>query len=432
MREDEDDFPLHDDLSNLLDVMDQIPVEDVDGEGRRIVSNPALAAPVSPVSRTKAGSKSRKKEVAVTDDDVDDEVIAEAAPKPAPVVRDTSEDRITPKRLEAIAGEIFGTERVDVHISSSSRYSLYVLFPDFVITNSDGNTHRIRELYVSFTIEDQGGRFTVEIKGTRGTLTVSEANTNYAHSHLPLGASQGVFHNFCQGSSVFKTITTGLVVRPTEAQWELALLSLENYVKWESLEGGPHALFSSITSGSSRNNINYLAELKRWVSEVPTDAFDMGSAGLTLNPSGKLRKFYDQASMIRSTQGSGTRSVETWQSEYDRNYQMSFRFKTREVKVKIIPDDNATSSTFIEESVVEQYNAILQSNLTNFNKRIDYEYLRFRNRARIGQSDSIQQADINYYKATTGKDRIAARSRRKQGVVGRVNNLRKREDNRFG
>lgn len=442
MHEDQDDFPLQDDLSNLLDLMDQFPVEDVDTDGRRLVSTVSpqdVAVPnywediINVVQSDTSGPKrkplpkNKPKRVLLP---AEGGSIAEKPP--IPVVRDTADDIATPERLRLIAEDIFGSERIDLQKSSSSRYNLVILFPDFIITNELGNTHRIRELYVQFVAEQGTTSWGVSFNGSRGTLTVSEVNTKYAHSHLPQAAVGGTWQSFCQGSSAFKVLTTALALKPTEGKWEMVLLSLENYLKWESLEGGPHVKMAAITTGERRNNPNYRTELRGWADQIPLDTFDFRS-GLQLNPSEQLRKFYNCTSDIRGlSPSSSPDNVRAVSDHWHANNRMKITFRGVTPRMKIIPDDGATEDTFIDEVVITEYNTLLESYLVNFNKTIDYEYLRFRNRGRLGKIPSFQQADINYYKATAGKDRPSARSHRKQRVVGRVNNLRKREDNRFG
>lgn len=429
-----DDFPIQDDLANLLDVMEQLPVEDVDSEGNRIRATPQPSL-VQGIDEWYDGEPSiptslklgRKKPLSKKKGAIKEE---EGSVKP--VIKDTSEDEITSSRLREIATDIFGEERVDVQ-EYKDAYTLIVHFPDFIITNGN-HEHRIRDLYVLFSVSHTAeSTWSVGLAGLRSTLTLSEYNSHYAHSHLP-AHNGGIAESFCQGTSQFRAITTGLSARPTEGQWELALLSLERFVTWESLEGGPHIRMGTITSRIPNQNSNYAAEFKCWVDQIPLEVFDL-QEGLQVNRcSDRLREFYNDVSSIRGPRASSnnTEAVRNAQINWDNQFRIQLSFKGQPLKMKIILDDGLAENSFIDQVVIDHYNLLLQNQLANFNKRINYEHLRFRNRDRLGKVPTFQQADINHYKATTGKDRAAARARRKQGVVGRVNNLRKREDHRFG
>lgn len=448
--DDSEDFPIQDDLVNLLDLMDQFPIVDVDSATGRVISpriiqdvddegpddpffdegpsntQPGNPPPVMRRKMSRADRKGQPRKLPVTNKEP---VVTEPA---KPVVKDTTDDIITPSRLLDIAAEIFGVERVDLQKVSGTAYTLIIHFPDFIINNANRNTHRIRDLFVVFGVAQNTSSWSISVSGFRSTMTVSEQKSGYSHSHLPTGGS-GQIQNFCQGTSAFKTITTALTIKPTEGQWEMVLLSLTNYVMWESLEGGPHIKITSITSGESSRTVNYATELKRWIIDLPVDTFDMRT-GLQINYSERLKAFYNEVSLIRGPRSSNnsTESVRQLQEYWNSHNVMRQTFKGKRLAMTIIADEGPEESSFVDQAVIDQYNSLLESYLTNFNKRIDYEYLHYRNRGSLGKIPTFEQADVDHYKATAGKDRATARARRKQGVVGRVNHIRKREDNRLG
>ena len=149
---------------------------------------------------------------------------------------------------------------------------ILIHFPCFEISNSEGRTHTIRDLYVMLHpfIYSGTGRisFTDSISGFRTTLTDAELNTGYLHSHLR-STNRGYFDNFdsevglerwfCLGSG--ETLDLLDIMNVAEEfdknLFELFLYTLDSFVKWESLEGGPYKRMENIHLGDDNEGHIY-------------------------------------------------------------------------------------------------------------------------------------------------------------------------------
>jgi len=70
--------------------------------------------------------------------------------------------------------------------------------------------------------------------GTRMTFTPTDAAKSYQHSHLT--SAMTPFRGFCTGEHSYSSSSEGI----TDIDLEQHVLRLEQFVSWESLEGGPH------------------------------------------------------------------------------------------------------------------------------------------------------------------------------------------------
>jgi len=141
--------------------------------------------------------------------------------------------------------------------------AIYIMihFPEIIIHNDNEGEHTIKDLYVRIPIEvnwraDSSIRrppfppvFNT-IQGTRSTVSVAELESQYLHSHLPsMIMSRGLsmnFNEFCTGVGDIVHATSLLNNMYTKEGLELLLLEIDPFVRWESLEGGPHIRMESI------------------------------------------------------------------------------------------------------------------------------------------------------------------------------------------
>ena len=143
---------------------------------------------------------------------------------------------------------------------------ILIYFPEFTIKNSSGDTHKILDLYVVLkpVLCSNGPNFGNSIYGFRTTLTDKEYSSGYIHSHIistdvyfeHFSLNDYAYKSFCLGSS--EVIDIMQILNNSSSfdknMFELLLLTLDTYVKWESLEGGPYIRMSTIDfdrSGSS-------------------------------------------------------------------------------------------------------------------------------------------------------------------------------------
>lgn len=129
-----------------------------------------------------------------------------------------------------------------------------VKFPDITITNSHRNSHKIKDLLVYTTINLKTMKIAQDIKGYRGSVTKEEISSSYNHSHLRASDCKKI-SDFCLGSSEMAVLVAEMKSQPiTSQKFEFYCGSLDQYVRWESLEGTPHIKFESISNNSDTLN----------------------------------------------------------------------------------------------------------------------------------------------------------------------------------
>lgn len=146
--------------------------------------------------------------------------------------------------------------------SWTKKDEILIHFPAFTIINSRGERHDIKDLYTKLTYSHINKTFDGYVDGTRMSITNSELNGNYAHSHLPSisKSNVGAFNGFCLGRSTLSMLLSDLAtlemvenkLEDVKLRFMLVLMELENYLQWESLEGGPYRQMSNINSGKLR------------------------------------------------------------------------------------------------------------------------------------------------------------------------------------
>lgn len=126
---------------------------------------------------------------------------------------------------------------------------MYVIikFPELTITNSSKYIHLLKDLYVRIPIfiRDTGLEIKT-IEGTRLTLSDSEINNSYYHSHLPQSTQPSKFETFCTGVGEINNLTSLLNSGFDEDLFKMYLMHLETFVGWESIEGTPYRYIKSL------------------------------------------------------------------------------------------------------------------------------------------------------------------------------------------
>jgi len=135
---------------------------------------------------------------------------------------------------------------------------IYIKWEEFTISNSGNDTHVIRDFFIRIRCNES---YRVQgLDGARATISLKEIQSLYMHSHCA-STRAGEFQKMCTGN----TILTDLMVMLSSSEFcmelfEMFLVQLDLYVRWESLEGGPYKRISNInytsTSDLTLNNIN--------------------------------------------------------------------------------------------------------------------------------------------------------------------------------
>lgn len=146
-----------------------------------------------------------------------------------------------------------------------SLYSLpfiHILYPKIEINNSRGENHTIRDLVVQISLEiseDNKIRIKTNLKGTRLTVSKAEFLSGYQHSHLfSTDYSDYKFDlqnsgDFCLGRNEVPEVM--FVFNDTQdlGTFELLLLTINNMMNWESLEGVPYQYIRNISIRTNSN-----------------------------------------------------------------------------------------------------------------------------------------------------------------------------------
>lgn len=287
----------------------------------------------------------------------------------------------TPDEIYEVAKETFGEDRVDILKRTDKAFELYVFFPEITITNSAGFSHDIKELYVRFdiTLKINSNRVTTELNmyGRRGTISDYEFVSDYGHSHFSgLGMS---WSHFCLGSSDFGMILQSMRLDSKASDWELMLLSLENYVSWESLEGGPYRRMQNISIDRNIDMVNYRYNAFKLFAGIPSTCLTFSDNKVQLienHP--ELYKYYDEFSPLKSFESASLSPFPDLKHSFDTSYtnpDSGFRFKGVSLKRTLYqketsPKDNVEQHVSLE--VVNYYNNILKQELEKYNSSYGY------------------------------------------------------------
>lgn len=158
-----------------------------------------------------------------------------------------------PNKVLEIFNDHFGEDRVDMQgfptvnefessINTDFRHGyILVHFPTVRIMNENGRFVDINNLYAKVKVTSEGkliGYFSLN----RSSYTTSHIRSNYMHSHVS-GIPANDFRQFmtvCIGSGPIGYTSRTLNVDYNEDIWKLFCLELDNYVRVESVAGGPY------------------------------------------------------------------------------------------------------------------------------------------------------------------------------------------------
>lgn len=288
----------------------------------------------------------------------------------------------------AIAKDIFGEEHTSLDIISPTEFEIIVLFPEIHMTNSRRHRHTIKDLYVKIHVDinvndtNIGDRVsTISFYGRRGKVSEEEYHSAYGHSHFG-GDGLQRWSDFCLGSgSDFSMIVQSMVFSLTPEDWSLLFLSLENYVSWESLEGGPYKNMSNIAlrrqqTYNSRDFRNHALEL---IKTLPNACLTLNDGKVQINADHPaLAEHYASKSRIKSFTPQGARSFASTQASFNsfvQNECRPFDFKGERIRPTLYSnakDGEVEDKTQIDRNVIDFYNSTINKELKQYN--ISYEY----------------------------------------------------------
>jgi hypothetical protein len=181
---------------------------------------------------------------------------------------ESSEEFVNKKEsVEAVLNNLFGDnwyyiKVVDTYLEQilyeritrlGYLYITYMIkFPEINITNSKGDKHTIKNMFVSLDF-DINFKLVGKMKGFKTTFSAVEIVSNYVHSHLHTKTPKGIQDNysgrneFCLGIgqpielSIFKLNNSY-----SEELFTSLCMQLESYLSWESLEGTPYVKINTL------------------------------------------------------------------------------------------------------------------------------------------------------------------------------------------
>lgn len=140
-----------------------------------------------------------------------------------------------------------------------------VLYPKFIITNSQGRTHEIRDLFVFHSFKwTNGSVHPYKLEGGRFSKTDLEVSSSYQQSHLGSHSSwkNNPFYcsNFCIGSDTDVSLMMAeFEVQMDYDRYELFLFCVDSMITWESLEGVPYIRMEVVKNANS-NRVTSVSE----------------------------------------------------------------------------------------------------------------------------------------------------------------------------
>lgn len=138
--------------------------------------------------------------------------------------------------------EYFGEQNVDLQGDT-----IIVHFPYLTVTNENDRSVDITHLFVKVKVDINGqerGYFTMN----RSEYTLDQFRSNYCHSHLPRIDYNYIerFNSPCLGSGPIRHTQDSLNINFDEEIWQLFCFELDQYVRRESLAGGPYIRMETI------------------------------------------------------------------------------------------------------------------------------------------------------------------------------------------
>jgi hypothetical protein len=288
-----------------------------------------------------------------------------------------------------IATCVFGKEFVNIKAVDKNNFSIFIYFPELLINNSKKQKHTIKDLYVQFKVVIRPEKFKhkndykaqIDFLGRRRTLSLKEFESGYRHSHLR--SHRNEYGDFCLGNSDYSLIIQELQISLSENSWNMLFLSLENYLKWESLEGGPHIKLENITYSAKSNNKlldNYAETI---LPLIPVSCLEYQEDSIKVIPGhSELFNVINVNSPIRNLRSYSKEEIEKKIEDANKSLE----------KITIEWDKNVTPMRVIDEEieksdltwdVVQAYADIITKKGSIYIKQLNYERAKNRNKERV-------------------------------------------------
>ena len=158
------------------------------------------------------------------------------------------------KEIHQIFKDYFDEENVDFIPTDGGRPScLLVRFPEITVTNEDGLSTKIYDLFCRVFINEAGGLLRMQFRRT--TFTAEQFNSGYIHSHLP--PSSYAWSAYCWGKGPMATIIADLK-EFNSILWEQFCMTLATTLPIESLAGGPYIRIENLGQRADKRFESYM------------------------------------------------------------------------------------------------------------------------------------------------------------------------------
>lgn len=137
-------------------------------------------------------------------------------------------------------------ELLGARIRSYPIYQVVIYTPEVVITNRNGNSHTIKDIFVRYPLKANGS-LTGNFDGMRTSYTSNEYRSHYTHSHLSGTCIN--WSRFCTGSGPINQVIALLAAGFNPINFELLCYHTKSYLAYESIEGTPYMYLEQIGSG---------------------------------------------------------------------------------------------------------------------------------------------------------------------------------------
>lgn len=184
-----------------------------------------------------------------------------------PTNRDDCKRYLTTILSSIYPKEDFDVSNIKIGSSSVIFADVTIHYPHIEITNTTGITHDIYDLYVRFTFGFDSINSLITLTDTRLARTtfapkehISGGNFYiFSHAHIREAPWKMENENFCYGSET----PISKLVQKTKSGVALTDLSklfiaFNEYLKWESLEGGPFYMFGSLADSNYKEHEPHL------------------------------------------------------------------------------------------------------------------------------------------------------------------------------
>jgi len=132
-----------------------------------------------------------------------------------------------------------------------------VLYPQFIISNSQGRTHEIKDLFVFHSFRySNGSVHPYKLEGGRFSKTDLEVSSGYQQSHLGSHGNWKTTPFYCSKFCVGSDTDVSLMLAEFEVEmdfdrYELFLFCVDSMITWESLEGVPYIRMENVKNANS-------------------------------------------------------------------------------------------------------------------------------------------------------------------------------------